>query len=44
MASDSLAQIYVAALAHFGITGIINNAENLTKYFVELANGVGKNI
>ena len=44
VASDSLAQIYVAALAHFGITGIINNTENLTKYFVELANGVGKNI
>jgi 2-dehydro-3-deoxygalactonokinase len=44
VASDSLAQLYVAALAHFGITAELNDSQNLIRYFVDLAKEVEKNL
>lgn len=40
VASEALAELYISALAHFGITGTISDAKNLTQYFIELANEV----
>ena len=42
VASEALAQLYISALAHFGIMGTISDATNLIGYFVELANEVEK--
>ncbi len=44
VASDSLAQLYVAALTHFGIKAEINNSQNLIQYFVDLAKEVEKKL
>jgi 2-dehydro-3-deoxygalactonokinase len=44
VASDSLAQLYVAALAHFGINGELNDSQNLIKNFVDLAKEVEKKL
>jgi 2-dehydro-3-deoxygalactonokinase len=40
VASDSLAEIYVFALAHFGIKATVEDHGNLIKYFVALAKKV----
>jgi len=40
VASDSLAEIYIFALAHFGIKATIEDHGNLIKYFVALAKKV----
>ncbi len=40
VASDSLAEIYIFALAHFGIKATVEGHENLIKYFVALAKKV----
>jgi 2-dehydro-3-deoxygalactonokinase len=40
VASDSLAEIYIFALAHFGIKATVEDHENLIKYFVALAKKV----
>ena len=42
VASEALAQLYLDALAHFGIVGTISDAKNLTRYFIALANEVEK--
>lgn len=41
VASDSLAEIYIFALANLGIKAAVGDPENLIKYFVALANKVG---
>ena len=41
VASDSLAEIYIFALAHFGIKATVEDHGNLIKYFVALAKKVG---
>jgi 2-dehydro-3-deoxygalactonokinase len=40
VASDSLAEIYIFALAHFGIKATVEDHGNLIKYFVALAKKV----
>ena len=40
VASDSLAEIYIFALSHFGIKATVEGHENLIKYFVALAKKV----
>ena len=40
VASDSLAEIYIFALAHFGIKATVEDNGNLIKYFVALAKKV----
>jgi len=40
VASDSLAEIYIFALAHFGIKAAVEDHGNLIKYFVALAKKV----
>jgi 2-dehydro-3-deoxygalactonokinase len=40
IASDSLAEIYIFALAHFGIKATVEDHGNLIKYFVALAKKV----
>ena len=40
VASDSLAEIYIFALAHFGIRAAVEDHGNLIKYFVALAKKV----
>ena len=40
VASDSLAEIYIFALAHFGINATVEEHGNLIKYFVALAKKV----
>ena len=40
VASDSLAEIYIFALAHFGIKATVEDHGNLIKYFVSLAKKV----
>ena len=40
VASDSLAEIYIFALAHFGIKATVGDHGNLIKYFVALAKKV----
>jgi len=40
VASDSLAEIYIFALSHFGIKATVEDSGNLTNYFVALAKKV----
>jgi len=40
VASDSLAEIYIFALSHFGIKATVEDSENLINYFVALAKKV----
>ena len=40
VASDSLAEIYIFALSHFGIKATVENSEQLINYFVALAKKV----
>ena len=40
VASDSLAEIYIFALSHFGIKATVEDSENFINYFVALAKKV----
>ena len=44
VASDSLAHLYSAALAHFGIKAELNDSQNLIQYFVDLAKEAEKKL
>lgn len=44
VASESLTQIYVAALAHFGIRAEISDSKNLINFYVDLAKEVEKKL